>query len=483
MDDTVTMKDIETTQHKRCHCPVVENTIKNPSCSCYKTTFLLNFRMADQKRSTTYKGLVNEIESCGTTTAKDISRIFDICRLQPRNETIVDAYATRYYGEEAKDTPKLRDTRKSPFGRLHTVSELCKILKDSMEEFEYVETTPSSGSHEKDKKAALELIDNLDDPSYGRQIAILGLECSQLHQDMKTSSAKLPGTVHEEEILVCDVTPCGDIRALDFNEGHEINILNHGKKIWFVYAPTEHNLKAISRPSDSGTADNSALDFVTLQMMEGGMFFVQNAGETVRIPPFCPGFVFSLETSTCSYWQVLTAPKIPLRLKNIAFSSTQLAKRSEAAQQNDRPEFAEELLSSIEIAFRNDLEDYNCDAIVTEIIDMWGNIEDELHAQARISNSKDWGEKIGDLWAKHTLMDNKKSNQKCSLCDRDWKWYNKSYSMLEDTLRDHFLKEHWAATPTSTPSSSSRKRKRNVDTHAMTEDAHTPTRKRVRVSR
>ena len=113
--------------------------------------------------------------------------------------------------------------------------------------------------------------------------------------------------------------PAGGIGDLDANNVHEASVLLCGRRIWFQYPPTEHNLRTLRDfyQTPKGETQTQQDVIKILENLEGGLAFIQELGQVVFVPPFCPAVVVSTQTSVSANYDIVTAEKLPQRLEHL----------------------------------------------------------------------------------------------------------------------------------------------------------------------
>lgn len=424
--------------------------------------------MADPKRSTTFRLVRSELDECGTGESKEILRLLEQCHLQPRNDSIIAALYPRYYSDK-EDVPLVYDATDLPWPKLPTVSELRDMLLNALHSMEYVETTPSTGAHQQDKAAAEELICSLEKEHYKGTYSLLGLPCHRLDEFCTFTSSDWPGTLHESS-YICDIMPSGAVLEPGHNDFHEVNTLICGTKVWFQFPPTKHNLSVMTNHYGKKKDDETnPIDIDFLRKLQGGVVFLQKPGETVYIAPFCPVMVFSTKTSVSASYEISTAEKLLLRLQNMTLFLTQNAKLAVEKRQDELRAFAKTMLLHLEHVMKGKVKDIDTEPWIQQIAETWNTVKDQVRELANARQDETWGAKLAILWSDCMLMEERKSDQKCWMCEETFRWNKRSRDYMKQRLHKHFLQAHWNVTRTP-----ARSRKRNSSGEVLDAGDGTP---------
>jgi hypothetical protein len=402
--------------------------------------------------------------------------MLDLGTFQGYSETIVKVFGEKYYGKHRHDGPTKLDASNIPWRHLPTVPEMQKMLRNAMKKIDF-NTMPTTGSSEKDLPAAKELVKNLGNADFQGACSVMGLACTELGDLRKSTSTGWPAALHETDMM-CDVMPAAGVRELNIEESHEICVLISGVRVWFQCPPTEHNLTVYAKLLESREQkQDKPIDAGDLKNFKGGVVFLQNEGETIEIAPFCPTIMVSTEPSVSANWLIDTAEKVPLRLKYLHISRTEIgklgAKDKKQAIQRTLLRRHGGLLPDIKVVLGGNIQHLNAPVVQKAIAENWEASKDDIQGMIVASGDKVWtAEKIALMWVSHMIAPTKHRKQACAICDQDFNWNNRPKDDMERRLQKHFLQEHWPVQKA--------KGKRKSEVESLKTGAPTPTKRTKR---
>jgi hypothetical protein len=157
--------------------------------------------------------------------------------------------------------------------------------------------------------------------------------------------------VLEEQNILANISPYGCVADLHHDVGFGSSTLVQGEKLWFLYPPSDANLKVLRSAYKLHTRGMGGdLIFKCYRKLQDGVAFVQSAGTTVWVTPYCPHAVFTLKSSIMLFGpEKYVQGTIPQRLRNV---DTDLALRGALHSGKDKE--IEELLRHLAAVLMTD---------------------------------------------------------------------------------------------------------------------------------
>jgi hypothetical protein len=122
-----------------------------------------------------------------------------------------------------------------------------------------------------------------------------------------------------QNTITANIFPSGAVADLHHDIGFVPSTLIKGEKLWLVWPPTELNLKALYNAYEASlqSGDSEFRIFKSFESLSDGIVFLQSAGTTLWVPPFCPHAVFTTKTSILVGGEIYAKYKFPQRLENV----------------------------------------------------------------------------------------------------------------------------------------------------------------------
>jgi hypothetical protein len=133
--------------------------------------------------------------------------------------------------------------------------------------------------------ASMQILNSLTDKRLDATGGIVSFPSEAL-QDMAFQSWEAPEQLLHATMTTCTVLPRDTRLQLHHsNEGTTITTLLLGSMIWIFWPSTDHNLLVLQTVYENITSDGDKVKQDALNNLEGGLTFVQNEREALRLPP------------------------------------------------------------------------------------------------------------------------------------------------------------------------------------------------------
>jgi len=167
-------------------------------------------------------------------------------------------------------------------------------------------------------KASQDLIDNLENCHYQKHASTLTFRPSTINPHIKPyiETCLLNSTLPHEPVTTISIMHCGALLSLETaapTSTSEIHLLS-GMRIYLSYPPLAHNialLQAYFQELDKGLIPNAAK---VCASMRDGIAILQQPGQIVTIPPYCPTLVFAPKTNAALMLRAQHKADLPSRL-------------------------------------------------------------------------------------------------------------------------------------------------------------------------
>jgi hypothetical protein len=166
---------------------------------------------------------------------------------------------------------------------------------------------PSENDSDADYESAVDLVMNIANPSFTADGCIPDLPSTTLAELGGFEEEEVPGHLFEVP-TTCSVFPSGHLIDLQHqNESMAFCTLATGSIAWMVWPPDAYNLDTLRKAYgdymevlDTGEFADVARD------LSGGVTCVQQAGEALHLPPFCPVIGLVLKAAVLIRYAVVT---------------------------------------------------------------------------------------------------------------------------------------------------------------------------------
>jgi hypothetical protein len=291
----------------------------------------------------------------------------------------------------------------------------------------------SSSTDSKEEVAGMQTISSLvdnDDAATGAIVTFPSESLEELSKDLEA-----PNHLLRASMATCTVLPNNSFLPLHHsNEGTTITTQLSGSIVWAVWPPTDSNLRTLQTAYEDFAEDTDAINLGIANSLEGGMIFVQNEGDGLRLPPFTLVTGLAITTSVLAGHSHVTAedfiemlPKLPL-LK--AWFQTELD------GQRKQSEFNASCLLYLDLILNGDPEDEDRNSmklpltkigLLSTLLKVWDSIKNDLAAMMGPADGKTM-ENIWEAFLTEAV------GRECPLCSK---------RVTRILRKKHFLERHW----------------------------------------
>ncbi|KAF2648835.1 hypothetical protein K491DRAFT_611964 [Lophiostoma macrostomum CBS 122681] len=334
-------------------------------------------------------------------------------------------------------------TNKRRLEQLSSTEKLRDILLDELVDTEKhaeegLVPFPSDDDLEADDESAVDLVTNITNPSFVSEGCIPDLPSTTL-ADLGGFEEEVVHEVLFELPTTCSVFPCGHLIDLQHqNESVGFFTLATGSIAWIVWPPDVENLNTMTKAYEDYMEVLDTGEFADVARdLSGGVAFVQQAGETLHLPPFCPIIGLVMETAVLVRYAAVTESSFISMCRNIplykAWWNTEICAEEKQAC------FAKALCDCITHILQGEFDDINMEALKHPItpkgflptfLHVWDDIKEDV-VSVMDANS---AEELKHVWNEFL---NSSTTQTCLICGvrcRPDRNHNRS---------QHFENKHW----------------------------------------
>lgn len=421
--------------------------------------------MTADKRLTTAAAVRTTLKAVTSTYAELFRELIDSHKIGPWNtkSTIV----RKRFGPEEADYPYL--SKRSPFTKLPTIAELRDMLLVDVEKIEAGEEPPlmcfpPQDDAQADCAVVRDFITNLTKSSptldarrsrttkvslkqaiaFDRHvIEFTSRTLDAIVQESKQESKEEVGNGIFATRTTCTLFDASHIIELQHhNESRACMTLMTGTIVWVIWPPTDANLNTLQVAyeafADSGS-NKENLDVA--RDLEGGVTFVQQAGEMLRLPPFCPVMGLTTAPSVLAKYADVTVDSFLSMCHKIPFYKSWW--KTEINPEQKQEAFANALQDCITLILEGDLDHADKDSMkypITEegpmlsVLRAWHDIKDDVVGVMDTDTKR----AMKEAWIK--FMGNAKT-QVCLICGMRCR----NGDGLQSKQKAHFEERHWVS--------------------------------------
>ena len=355
------------------------------------------------------------------------------------------------FGLDESDFPGL-GKRLSPFeaNKLPSLERLQKLLIDDLQiaRQSYVHNgdnvvgSAGDGSQPDEQDEELKLLNSLTDAHRETSGAVLTFPSPSL-DDICGDSKFEYNDVLRESTTMATTLPRNTLLSLQHsNEGTTFTTLLSGAAAWIIWPPTKHNLNVLQSSYEAFAEGFDGTKMNVSSQLESGVCLVQNAGEAIRIPPFCPMTCLSLETSILATYSIVTARQLADMLRKLPFLLAWF--KTEIGGEYKKKDFVIALLPHLSAILQGSFESaelkkhkypYPEDGPLHSLLHSWDEIK---HTVASILNPAET-ERMIAMWEEFLR---KARGRECWIC-------GKTVSNKLRDMRKHVEAKHWPIAKTA----------------------------------
>ncbi|KAF2107335.1 hypothetical protein BDV96DRAFT_606661 [Lophiotrema nucula] len=388
--------------------------------------------------------VLNECKSAGTNYLAKLLHQGHIEVLD--KET--NAKYRKMYGGGDWDVPVLAGHKSFPWARsVPSTEEVQYMIKTDMCTTGSYRLWPTATIGESQVEAA-RLVTGITEPKFqGQGHSIRNLIAPSLDSwPASNSLAEWEGDgVLRQSTFQATVMPSKGLIDIVHHEQWTVSTLMTGTRVLLVFGPTKKNLDKLRAHYDQLAGDAQLNTWNMINDLEGGIAFVQQAGETAYIAPFCCFASFSIPTSTSAERYItIAANKYLMRLQNLPVYLAWNKLYQDNFQQTRLSEYMKILADDLNRIMGKSIPDCDTSATIIQICQAWDRVKcGVIKACAEIWNEKhreEVFESFETAWLRIMTGENRKDNL-CPICARE---------MVADDTRTqagkalaHFTFVHW----------------------------------------
>jgi hypothetical protein len=323
------------------------------------------------------------------------------------------------------------------------VQDIC--LRDLPEAREYlgerlVYFTPSGTANDaaepSKEDASMETINSLTDKGLDAAGGILSFPSDAL-EEMISKSWEAPEQLLRATITTCTVLPRKSHLPLHHsNEGTTITTLLFGFIVWIFWPPTDHNLTILQTMYENIASDHDEAEQDTTNNLEGGLIFVQNEREGLRLPPCSIMMGLTTRTSVLATYSEVTAENFIAMLQKLPLLRAWFQTELDGVRK--RTEFNAAVLIYLDLLLNGDEEDEERDVLklshivggpLHTLLTVWDAIKDDMASMMGPADA----EAMAKTWETFLVT---AVGRECKICHK--KLRNK-----QKLMRMHFIDKHW----------------------------------------
>jgi hypothetical protein len=325
--------------------------------------------------------------------------------------------------------------------------------------------------------AGVQTINSLTDSSLDATATVVTIPSETLENQCNEDWEELENLL-TSPITQCMILPSNTLLPLHHNnEGTTVTTLLSGSIVWVIWPPTDKNHRTLQTAyEDLAQGDQSQVDLAT--NLEGGIVFVQTAGDGLKIPPFSLMMALSTSTSLLATSSEVTVENFISQLQKLALLKAWF--QTELDSNRKQAEFRVVLLHTLDLLLNGTddqhIEEHGEDSevaglnhlklprvkggLLAKLLRIWDDIKNDLSAMLGPADLKT----MENIWGNFLVS---MPGQDCAICGE--RVHNK-----QKLMKKHFIDMHW---------SKFRQTKRKASQEVLDDDKDVPKRtKRVRAT-
>ncbi|KAJ4381226.1 hypothetical protein N0V86_003575 [Didymella sp. IMI 355093] len=350
---------------------------------------------------------------------QDLTKVmFELDRIKSANSRMLHELAER--GSSTKTANGLHRSLQAtfPLDSLPDTKQIKNILMNEIGGKNSFHFVPTRGTPETDAQAIVALLNNIENPSYSTSGAILNM-VSPTFEGLFQFKVNWPedGMLGSSHVNVA-VTPADDVQDTEYYDTYTLYTLLHGSKVWLAYPPLPRNLAALQEHYRLLAADDYALGMNNAQNFQRGILIVQQAGQSLVMPPFWTATAISTQIAVSATYHATTATALVERIKHISdFRLTCRLDLSEKTQEQSRLIlFASELVDHLQRVLEDAYAHCKISKVITEICREYETLRTGLRQMLPAINDKAIARGLGNksraVWLRF-LEEKRKKNPAC----------------------------------------------------------------------
>lgn len=269
-----------------------------------------------------------------------------------------------------------------PFSNVLNTKQIRGVLSNDISVEKSYYFSPTRGSAEDDAQAIVELLNNIDNPRYSKPGSILRMRSPtferlcQYKVDWHTD-----GVLGVSQIAMA-VMPADDVQDLEYYDNYTISSLLTGSKVWLAYPPVSDNLNSLQAEYRAKSLDDDRFAMDNSNNFQHGIVIVQQAGQTLMLPPFWTAASISTQTSVSCAYHVATACVFPERIKHLDefLTTTCLWPFGNPNGQYVIVAFATELIEHLQVILVDKFPQYNAGKTIADVCRAYESLQSGLRS-------------------------------------------------------------------------------------------------------
>ncbi|KAJ4319902.1 hypothetical protein N0V94_003674 [Neodidymelliopsis sp. IMI 364377] len=258
---------------------------------------------------------------------------------------------------------------KLPFEKLLNTKQMRGVIANEIGGENTYFFAPSRGSPELNAQAIVELLNNIHDPYYSKPGAILRMHSPTFERLCQYKADWQNDGMLGVSAATVAVTPADDIQDMEYYDNYTLNTLLTGTKVWFAYPPLPGNFHALQTEYDSMSRDNTRFATNNPHNFQHGIAIVQQAGQTLVLPPFWIAASVTTQTSVSCAYHIATAMAFAERIKFLEnfLVTIHLWPLGDPEGQRRLLVFATEFIEHLNDVFADSFAHYSASKVIIEI--------------------------------------------------------------------------------------------------------------------
>lgn len=376
------------------------------------------------------------------------------CTLFPLNEDEMKhsrgKNKTKPFSEDEWEAPILYGLADAPFQMIPSLTQIQQILiMDMGGNNNRSHFAPTRGNFELDAQAASHLLHNIHVPLYSERGAIINLR-SPTFESLFTKKPEwgADGLVGQSDMHMT-ITPAHEVLDLAYHDYFYLSTLLSGSKVWIVYPPSKENFASLTEAYEQLQGATYGSTFLKISSrLRHGIVIVQQAGQTLLLPPFWAHIVFCPETTVSGGHLITTAIKFPERLLHLELYQTVLSIWPDRVkQQCELLRYLETMAVHMRMVIGEEMQYSDHINVIKGVCGAWREQHAQFAAMCKAIEDKDDRHRVALIvitaWT-NFLESRRKKKPVCRLCNvRIEHMTQKPGETPHKILMRHFMVQHF----------------------------------------
>jgi hypothetical protein len=289
----------------------------------------------------------------------------------------------------------------------------------------------------KEEETGMRTITDLRNAEAGANGTIVTFPSESL-EELCSQGYEPPENLLRAAMTTCTILPRNTLLPLHHsNEGTTFTTLLSGSVIWIIWPPTEHNIHSLRTAYENFADDFDETQIDVAGALEGGMTFVQSAGEGMRIPAFCAMMCLSTTTSVLATYAHITVQDFIATLHKLPLLRAWF--RTELDGTRKQSDFNASILRCLDLMLNGDADDEDRDAfklehakdgLLDQLLSAWDKVKNDVAAMMGPTDCKT----MESIWEAFLIS---AKGRECRIC-------NKRVANKQKLMKKHFIEAHWS---------------------------------------